>query len=199
LEHGEAEVMGCAPPQTDVAVAMRDRSGNLRGSGTTTTEAAGGYHLRLTDPSGAPITVATGDVAELTATGDQPVVRAEPLWLRREPDGTLTGGGAPDREIVLVFEFAGGRRASHSLRSGPEGEFRFTRADLPVEADWSPMLAERVRAFMATDNDHFIGVAGVAAPRVLFLPLCQTRRQVASIEGLLNRLGTRGNSYGVPR
>ncbi len=182
LELGSAEVVGCAPPLTDVALALSSRSGASRGLGVATAEANGAYRLRLEDPAGQPVAVAEGDVATLTATGDEATVVAEALWLHRKPDGTLVGGGAPNRDLVLVFQLPGGRRVSQWRRTGSEGEFGYSMVDLPLEADWSPLLAERAWAYMATSNNHFVDIAAVPAPpspvlpRPLYLPLCRLRR-----------------------
>ncbi len=182
LEHGEPTVSGCAPPLTPVRLTLSAKSGNPRATGVTTTDADGRYQLRVFDMTGAPVAIADSDSADLDAAGDNASTTAEPLWLQRKPDGTLNGGGAPDRQLVLVFQLPGGRRVSQTLRTGPEGEFSFTLADLPADADWSPLLAERIWAYMATANDHFVGIAAVAAPppvakpKPVYLPLCAVRR-----------------------
>jgi hypothetical protein len=182
LELGEAQVSGCAPPLTAVAIALRDQAGVHRGQGAATADADGEYRLRLDDPAGQPVAVAEGDVATLTASGDKATVVAEALWLHRKPNGTLMGGGAPNRDLALLFQLPGGRRECQWRRTGSEGEFGYSVADLPLEADWSPVLAERVWAYMATANDHFVGIAAVPAPpspvlpRPLYLPLCRLHR-----------------------
>jgi hypothetical protein len=182
LEHDSAMVAGCAPPLTAVKLTLRDQSGTPRGGGVTKTDANGEFRLRVDNSAGVSVAVAEGDHADLEAAGETASTVAEPLWLQRKPDGSLMGGGLPDRLIVLVFQLPDGRRVSRTRRTGPEGEFSFSIADMAVDADWSPILATSIWAYMATSNDHFVGVAAVAAPppvvkpSPLYLPFCQVKR-----------------------
>jgi hypothetical protein len=141
--HGSAELRGCAPPLSDVGLSLRNRSEDLRGRGLATADASGRFRTELQAEAGGLVLVADGDVVELSASGENTAVAAESLWLQHQPDGTLIGGGAPERELALVFGLAGERRVSQMLRTGKQGELRFGIADLPIEADWPLKRAAR--------------------------------------------------------
>jgi hypothetical protein len=173
---GEAEVIGCAAPSSGLGVAHYDPVGAPRGAAAARVASDATFRARLEDPSGAAVTVQAGDVLRLAA-GDETVdVHAEPLWARLEGNGTIQGGGSPDRELALVFHLPGGRVERRVLRTGPEGGFRLTPDELPLEADWSPHQAERIVAYMATTEDHVVGAVVEPAvspviPRRIHLPM----------------------------
>ncbi len=174
LRPGEAEVKGCAAPLTPVTMTLRGRNGAVRALGGGTTGSDGRFALLL-GRAGQAVKVESSDTAELVASSETATTTAEPLWLERRPNGDLVGGGAPYRQITLEFNLPDGRVARQSVKSGPEGEFRYTRLDWPAEADWSPKQALWILAHMPTSNDHFVTTEAQPAPSAfpapIYLPL----------------------------
>lgn len=182
LEQGTSTVSGCAPPLAMVSVTLRDATGIDLAAGAAASASDGRFAIELAGADGAPVPVRKGDVADFATPGDTARVEAEELWLHRQADGSFTGGGAPERDVALVFELADGGRRRAALRAGSEGEFSFSRLDLPAAADWSPETAQRAWAYMALTGDHFTGVPAVpapdagGAPRQVLLPMCLSSR-----------------------
>lgn len=178
IQHGHAVATGCASSLSTVTITLRDDDANVLGQGTATTDADGRFSLGLESAVGDPVAVVEGSIADFVTSSESAEVEAESLWLYRKPDSALVGGGAPLRQLVLLFALRDGRRVNQVLRTKGEGEYAFSHNDLPLEADWSPNQAEGIWAFMATANDHFVGAVAVPEPIAndpgypLYLPLC---------------------------
>ncbi len=151
-----SRVQGRATPSSPVSVTVLDRTGNTRGSASTTATGDGYFLVELTDGSGDPLIIQATDVVRLDASGETPDIPMQVLRFDWSVGDIVTLQAAPDRFVLVTLAIEGRDPVNLPITVDGSGNWQFTAADIPPRQTWTLDDILGVRAVIETDNEHQI-------------------------------------------